>query len=417
MRPFAADPARIPVEAILRETSTGHKLGQMSKDRLVHDQNSTDDVDASNAEEDEPDSLPEIDLQGPDFDQAPKPSELLKPWLSGISKEDLRGPHEFVTSSSGTLHPRSSTTLRDVDVDFSNEDGVSHNRAVQDLKDLASLVPQELMEALDQGTTQLQALNRLPPAHEALIAVGAILPSHIYRTAVAESQPKDAVTVGTVLPSDQSRTVVTESQAGEDRAVGFDPPTLVVYPNANAKPKSCCAKCDTGSEIHIMAAKIAKRFTGLSKIEIGAGDGMIMDSDVERVQGHSRHDCLVIGVMKLNFYLDQEGKSRTGPYRDLFYILSDDDVQGNFDVMMSEKFVKKYRMLEQDGTRFGLAFKGTVVKIGHTIWGCVTKSFLSVWTLGGSVIVASAACCVTSRRRLQRLVPSRYSARPLVTLG
>lgn len=386
----------------------------MSEERLVHDQNSADDIDASTAEEHEPDSLPEIDLQGPDFDQARKPSELLKPWLSGISKEDLHGPHEAATSSSGTLHPRSSTTLRDIDVDFLNEDGASHNRAAQDV---AFLVPQELIEALGQGTTQLPALNRLPPAHEALTAVGAVLPSHVSRTAVTESQTRDAVTVGTVLPSDQSGTVVTESQAGEGRPVGFDPPTLVVYRDANAMPKSCCAKCDTGSEIHIMAAKIAKRFTGLSEIVVGAGDGMIMNNDVKRVQGHSRHDCLVIGMIKLNFYLDHEGKSRTGPYRDLFYILSDDDVQGNFDVMMSEKFVKKYRLLEQDGTGFGLAFKTTVVKVGHTIWRCVTKSYSSVWTLGGSVIVASAACCVTSRRRLQRLVPSRYSARPLATSG
>ncbi len=68
--------------------------------------------------------------------------------------------------------------------------------------------------------------------------------------------------------------------------------------------------------------------------------------------------------------------------------------------------MKKHRLLEQGGTSFGLAFKTAIVGIGHTFWNCMTNSCMAAWNLGGSVIVASAACCVTSRPRVQKSFPS-----------
>ncbi len=272
----------------------------------------------------------EIDLNESRLYLTRNSPELLQLWLSEFSQADLCFQSDGL-SSSDTLRPRTSTTLQRAPTEISKEDGALDQTAV---RNNWSIVPEELNVTYGDGVFGAYASSRVLTTREDLIGFGAILPFDHSQTAICRSKAEQDIVVGAVLPSDRSKTVITESQAEEGRLTGFEPATLVVHLNGEAK--SCRARFDTGSAIHIMAEKVAKRFTGIEEILVGGGGGggVIMASDYGKVHGHSRHDCTVLGMMKMTFYLDQDGKPRSWPYRDFFYILSDDDVQGNFDVMI-----------------------------------------------------------------------------------
>ena len=392
----------------------------MSDEQAAHAEEAVSYPRTSLADEAQCEWPPEVNILGVESVSEGSQRPAIKSWSFQFLPSDLRLNHEGEPSSGGTLRPRTSTTLRRRDVDSSKGDAASDVEGRQGDK---LSTPEEANIPVDNDTAPTGSSPRLTPSHEDLAAFGA----------------------GADVTSDQSDTLITESQAEEGRR--YFPRQVLVVMNADGEPKVCCARCDTGAENHIMAECIAKRFGRLDEI---------VPSEVEELKGLSRHTCTVLGKVKLDkFWLDQTGKPRRGPYKDWFYILSDEDVQGYFDVMLSEKFSEKHRLLQEDhshdqssaeanvdstqqsyanatvdstqlssadanvdlthqssaeaaadsthlsgnDTKLGLALRGAVIKIGRTLWSGIAKSYSTAWSLGVSVVTVSVGCCVTPRPR------------------